>query len=417
MLRVARLLASGIGVCLVAACSDGAGQGSDDGVTPRADGGFADRVDSGDNERACPLPADPPAKQAFFTTRYPDPDLTIEDQVVSLIDSTPDDGRIRIAVFTWTRRSISNALINAAGRGVDVAVVVDESNQSEDPPGSGTYQFHQPIRDLIAGLGPDRVIVCDDDSPPDGGACIGSNINHNKFGLFSSLCDGSQDVVIQSSANYTAVQRRLRNNMVVIRGDAALYQAYDEYWSDLAGRQRDPSYYRSSVGDDGTKAYFYPRASGTDGSLNPATDTIHNILQDNVECGQGATVRVAMAYFTAGRSYLVDDLDTVQARGCDVKVIASGNNTSPEVESKLIDLLGAGNVRIVDGVHSKYLLVSGQYLGEKRDIVWTGSHNYTVNALRNNDETLLKITDSAIHADYAADWQDMWQSLPDASSE
>ncbi|MET8869707.1 phospholipase D-like domain-containing protein [Nonomuraea sp. NPDC004580] len=48
-------------------------------------------------------------------------------------------------------------------------------------------------------------------------------------------------------------------------------------------------------------------------------------------------------------------------------------------------------------MHSKYLLVEGKYYGvPDRKIVWTGSHNWSWNSLRQADEALLQLEDNAI---------------------
>jgi phosphatidylserine/phosphatidylglycerophosphate/cardiolipin synthase-like enzyme len=404
---------TGLALALLAstACSGslsgGGGEGEHDGAPPAAS------PDAGAAEASCPLPAGSPQKQAFFTARYPDADQSIEDQLITLIQSTPDTGRIRVAVFSWTRTQVSDALLAAAARGVDVAVIVDEINQSEVPEGSGTWVYHKPILDLIEGLGQERVIVCDPEQPPQGrGGCHSDGINHNKFVLFSHLCDGSREVVFQSSANFTSVQRRLRNNMVLIRDDGALYAAYDQYWADMARRVPDPNYYRSLDGATGTKAYFYPRAPGAGGNPDPSTDTIHRILVDNVQCGPGSKIRVAHAMWTGARRYLVDSYKQAADRGCDVRLLV-GHSVGAGVVADLKAAFGS-RVRFVDGLHSKYFLVEGQYLGAERRLLWTGSHNLTGPALRDNDEVMLRIDDAAILEQFAADWQDMWDTLPDA---
>jgi len=58
-----------------------------------------------------------------------------------------------------------------------------------------------------------------------------------------------------------------------------------------------------------------------------------------------------------------------------------------------------------ESVHSKYLLIDGMYNGAPdRKIVWTGSHNYSDNALRDNDETLLKVDDATVFDAFLENW-------------
>src|SRR5690606_37723002 len=111
------------------------------------------------------------------------------------------------------------------------------------------------------------------------------------------------------------------NNLVIIRDDKALYDAYAGYWTDLQAQQQDLNYYRSFTGDTGTKAYFYPRASG---------DTILGVL-DNVTCDSGTSIRVAMAFFTSGRSEVAERLVSKRQQGCGVSVVLDGAELSNPV--------------------------------------------------------------------------------------
>ncbi|MFE3997007.1 phospholipase D-like domain-containing protein [Streptomyces goshikiensis] len=66
----------------------------------------------------------------------------------------------------------------------------------------------------------------------------------------------------------------------------------------------------------------------------------------------------------------------------------------------------AAGVSRTIGIHSKYLLIEGTYLGgAHRKLVFTGSHNYTFPNLRSHDETLLKIDDAAVYDAFAANFE------------
>jgi hypothetical protein len=202
-------------------------------------------------------------------------------------------------------------------------------------------------------LGAARVVVCRETQPS--GACIGSNINHNKLFLFSELADGSRHVVVQSSQNFTTTQLKQWNNTVVIRDDVALYNAYSSYWKDLKEQILNPDYYVSVVGDTGTKAYFFPRSSG---------DTIEAVL-DNVSCAGGTAIHVAMAFFSDPRLGVAQRLASRSKAGCVVRVIVNPDH----LDSGIADALAAGDVELVrfsattgESVHSKYLLIGGGYV-------------------------------------------------------
>lgn len=350
--------------------------------------------------------ADPPAPPTFSTYfNYPPdadtPDDQLEELLLDLLAEAPPGSEVRAAFFTWSRTRMARAFGDALDRGVDVEVVVGNTNRHPD---GRDWQAIGILKDRLG----DRLTICDEGG--DNG-CIGTGIQHNKFVLFSSLEDGSQDVVFQSSANLTNPQRTAFNNVVVIRGDTTLYDAYRAYWTDLKAQQRDLDYYRSTVGDLRTKAYFFPRDGG---------DTVVNIL-GNVHCDQGATIRIAMAFFTNVRVAIADRLRQMAMDGCDIGLVLRDapeyNSVGGEVRSALthpdIDLAVFG-VNDHPSVHSKYLIIDGAYGAQatEQKLVWTGSHNYTGPALTRNDETLLKIRDEAVMQAYMTDWQTLRIAAP-----
>lgn len=335
----------------------------------------------------------PPQQEAFFNEPLGgELDLELEKKLIELLDMTVAGSKVRVSLFHWTRTNMTEPFIAAHERGVDVRFVLDRDNVDANG------DHNAAISALRAALPADRVVLCRDGQTT--GACIGGKINHNKFFLFSELADGSRHVVVQSSANLTKAQLRAWNNMVVIRDDAKLYDAYLKYWDDLRAQKLNPNYYWSAKGDTKTKGYFFPRQSG---------DTIEAVL-GNVECAGGTKVRVGMAIWTKGRLNLAHALVGLRKKGCVVEAVIG-----PSVDADIVKTLKAGGAKVYwfetatgESIHSKYLLVDGRYNGGAgARIVWTGSHNYTTSALRNNDETLLKLEDPAIHAAFTANWSKM----------
>ena len=410
LVSVVGLLVSGCVGTLGAEARDRGGPlgGADDG--DRADGDAdvdgdsdGDRDADADADADADIDAEPPpnvpAPLSVFFTRPADdctPDTTIEDVWVNLVGAAPAGELIRVAMYNWTRSPIADALLAAAARGVDVRAAVDggEATQLDDPASA--------LARLQAGLPAGAVTFC---SSAGGTACIGSVINHNKFLLVSGLDDGTRDVVVQSSANLTTSQTRQHNNAVVIRADATLFATYLQYWNDLATDDQDLDYYRSAEGDLATKAYFFPRDGGG--------DTVASVL-GNVACEPGARIRIAMAHWTDGRPAVVAALEELAASGCTVEVITRQGNEVVGELSEAINLLlfpdvpCPGSSALIQ-VHSKYLLIDAPYGTDAprqwRRLVWTGSHNYTGNALRRNDETLLRIEDGPVFDAFGADWE------------
>ncbi|GHJ39821.1 phospholipase D-like domain-containing protein [Streptomyces sp. TS71-3] len=332
----------------------------------------------------------------------------IRDYVLGLIDDTAAGAEIRVSMYGFTDDPVADALVAAAARGVAVKVVVDHYTLGLDGTEYPTLQ---------QGLGTDRskpswVLAC-----PAGRACIADRggINHNKFFLFSQV-DGESNVVVQTSANMTSTQRTDLFNNAVTLSDATLYASYVAYFGDLVkyGTAANglTDYYKSTTSGP-YKDYFFPRheKSGTTPTTDPSTDTVKLIL-DNVGCAGGTQIRVAMFAFT--RTQVAQKLVDLQSAGCTVRLAFDGHtdpngtpHLPPSVE-KIVSGRLAQRVECDDGptgigVHSKYLLVNGTYDGKSgRKIVFTGSHNYTYGALRDNDETLLKVDDAAIYDAYEA---------------
>lgn len=358
-----------------------------------ADGAQLEPPDGAPPEPPDAIPP-PPPRQAFFTRPTGDaPDGTLEGVLIGLLDQAEPGSEVRAAWFTFSRTRMAAAFVAAANRGVDVRIVLGNTNVHE-----GCTDW-QAVADLKAGLGPRNVVIC---RPcEDGGGCIGTGISHNKFAVFSALADGSRDVVVQSSANLTNPQLHEHNNLVVMRNDAALFAAYRRYWDDLAGQALDPDYYHVEDGEQ-TRVYFYPRAEG---------DTVVGII-GNVDCAAGARIRLVMAYFTDARLEIARALADARRTGCTVHALL--RQEPPDFPGdQVLATLRSGGVTVQlfplvgeRTIHSKYLLIDGAYAGDAlRKLVWTGSHNYTGPALTANDETLLRVDDESVFLSFEADFR------------
>ncbi|MGW4159418.1 phospholipase D-like domain-containing protein [Streptomyces sp. NPDC004788] len=370
---------------------------------------------------AAPAPAGAAPAPVTTTATFNDPSgdtaaqNRIRDHIADLVDRAETGSTISVSMYNFTDDTVAAALAAAKTRGVNVRVILDHTTLATT---GNEYA------DLARDLGTDRtqgswVYAC-----PAGRGCIGTRqlpddpdgaINHNKFFLFSAT-GGAKDVVVQTSANLTGLQRTdLFNNAVTIV-DTGLYGIYQSYFADLLAYGTSPTglddYYRTPAGGP-YKAYFFPRKETAGGSYDAdaSTDTVKLIL-DNVDCAGGATqVRMAANLFT--RREVATRLVELKNAGCTVILAQDGapGSMSSDVESILYGKLskrvqcyedrGTGVAKA--GLHSKYLLVEGTYAGVAgKKLVWTGSHNYTYPALRSGDETLLKIDVPALYDLYRA---------------
>ncbi|MFE6038974.1 phospholipase D-like domain-containing protein [Streptomyces sp. NPDC056452] len=343
----------------------------------------------------------------------------IREKILGFIRTSPQGSSIKVALYHFWDQEVAQALADAhSERGVSVQLMLDESTVSSRP----TDASYETLR---ASLGTDLtggsfVGLC-----PAGKSCLGrpefgQSINHNKFWLFSQV-DGAADVVVQTSSNLSPSSYSMFwNDAFVATYNTGLYQSYSSYFGKLTGRDWATWKYTSASWSP-YKAYFFPYYPGTGNS----TDTIWNTL-DNVACAYTASdgstkatkVRVGMFKFT--RQGVADKLVELKKAGCSVELVytetdsADSSGTAGTWE-KLHSVSGLNPVCYFEDtdqkpstaqriIHSKYLLIDGKYDGAVNKVVWTGSHNYSGPALRENDEALLKIDDSAVHDAYLANF-------------
>ena len=277
------------------------------------------------------------------------------------------------------------------------------------------------------------VRVCSPD-----GACIGtkgSPKNHNKFYLFSDTL-GVKNVVVQGSGNISPNTRLTNfNEAVTFPGNSALYAVYQRYFGDLAAMRKNANYYRT-FNTGMVKTFFFPRQGTT--PWQSATDDVYQLLK-NVRCtgnkkvgtlsDHRTIVRVDM--FELNRADVAHKLFDLDAKGCYVELIYSAMSRTAETiltaKARKYDgpVLRCSKftypVRDAQGrpvldpngkpktqgafTHDKYVLIEGVYYGNRdKKIILAGSHNLSYSALRENDETLLRIDSPALYDAYRANF-------------
>lgn len=297
-------------------------------------------------------------------------------KTISLLKGCSKGSIVAICVYNWSNSQLGQNLRNyvndAAKRGAVIKIVVGHC--------------------AVTGFHPSVEIR----KYPKGS--IGVNKMHNKF-----ITVSTGRVVYQSSANFDAGMWGNLNNCVVSTGDYKLYMSYLNYFKDLWRGKKDSNYYRYLRSSSGLlKGYAFPRKKG---------DTILSVL--NKTYSKGTKIRIAMAYWTSSRSAIITRLKQMQSRGADVKILirVDSNATYQTFLGRYLRCSGI-NYNIVQSgypgaLHSKYLLIDGRYYGRKRQMVFTGSHNYTYPSLRQNDEVLLKVSDRNVYDKYLKNWEEM----------
>ncbi len=350
---------------------------------------------------ATPVPAAQAAVRSTHTTigghpvwaHFSNPDAgrdyTIHTELERLIKAAPAGSAIRGAIHSLSIDSIANALLAAQTRGVDVRVVVDGKNESSTDPAIATIKkltYHKFCQNSNGGRG-----------------CISTSDQgdmHTKMFTFSSTKDPNgvsrSNVVWFGSPNLTyATGPDAFNNAITVYGDAALVSGFNANFSDMWNRRHytGNDYYDAGSG----RGYYLADSADTYASPEGAgqTDTIVNRLNDvtpDAEC----RLRVGMASVTAGRPGLVALVKNFKAAGCKVWMTIGTDSTTGGISMSqpvYDELLNAGvAIRRKDRVHDKFFLLRGAQGGEIRYRVYTGSQNWTQDALNENDEIFVKMT-------------------------
>ena len=274
----------------------------------------------------------------------------------ALIGQAGNGDAVSVAMYSWTEkgRKVTSALVNARRRGATVNVVADSVADKKQ------------LDTLRAGGVGVSVCVysCTSHDP--------LSIQHAK--LFLLRIGGRKHTVV-STSNLTGRQRdELANDFVHSTADDELYDYYAGYWFRLwahnwlllgeSGRVK-----RTSAGNT---AMVFERDD---------TDPVVNILRSVKRCTKGhAKVWVAASLFTRpGVQRALRQLRT--KRKCNVRMVIGPDVNEPFAQRGLAD----GRVRKWP-IHHKLLILDAQIGKRVQQVVYTGSHNFTKNALVRHDE-------------------------------
>ncbi|MCP4600823.1 MAG: hypothetical protein GY847_09875 [Proteobacteria bacterium] len=364
------------------------------------------------------------------------PDGSLHTWLEFLIAGSPPGSEIRISAYNWSRywnagpdstgrwpddktrgRAYWPVLKDAMGRGVKVTVVIREE---------GADKEEEEVTDWLKDNGA-AVKICkrkrynsETKKWEDGGSCLEKYNLHAKFFLFSKTW-GYPDVMLSTSANMDYHQLRKWNDSMLITKDRKAYAATVKYFQHMfdatetsvwKGLDSDKIYtvtgeIQTTASDragvsGGLRMYYFPRPYPTQ----------LNILK-NIGCHRGGYVRIMMSHWTDGESYgleIAKQLVKLADSSCGITVyILTRSSISPEV----LDVLEApnsnvwvGKVKSSTNIHNKFMLINARYAGKWRQLVFTGSANFTTAAGAWNDELLLRIEGDQVFALYDQYWWD-----------
>jgi len=335
-------------------------------------------------------------------------DPTINDYLTTIIKFAPADADIKVAIFTLSKNTFKQALIDQANDGQGtVKVVFDGTNMGTDA---------TELKTALDSASNGWFVRCQQEPKTSlMGACLGHKSfsrQHAKYALISKTIrvapNGGTDwkvipyVTWIGSANPSGGGGSdAWNAATTVYNDPTLY-------NDMTSRMFNHQFGLAFGGDDFFSQTYnrgYVHSSGSNVTVwaSPELEGDHWLARlnditptDNNNC----TVRVMQGIFAEHSEdrdrgvSLANKLANLKGGGCAVHVlVAKGDSGNPQIgtEAKQI-LCDAGvSLRARKGIHDKGLLVNAKYLGEFKKVVFTGSHNFTQEALTNNDELIVRI--------------------------
>jgi len=346
-----------------------------------------------------------PSSGAVFNNPYGNQSSrsVILRHVLAAIKHTHKGSTIRIAVYSFDRRSIANALIKAHRRGVHTQVVINDNWTSR--------QIRRTRH--VLGSNPKHksfIVICK-------GSCRGGFGNqHMKFYLFTHT-GTAHNVLMNGSANltnYAAVNQF--NDLYTFNRSPAMVAAYTKIFDQLKYDHRVRHPYRV-VTAGGFTSVFYPRP-GTRKANDPVLErlrTVHCRAKKGTGAHHHSVMRIAMYGWVGHRGrYLADRVAHMGRLGCRIKVILSngGGEVAKSLRAGGVSVRSADVDRNHDGMlekftHEKYMALDGTYGSHGTHSVWTGSENWSGMALR-NDDVVVRIPLASAYRSYVRNFDFIW---------
>lgn len=172
----------------------------------------------------------------------------------------------------------------------------------------------------------------------------------------------------------------------------------------------EPSAERPGTSGRGTSVSFSPQHT---------SDQMAVALERYTCTPEHRTVRVAQMFVTPSRPRILDALAGLRARGCDVRVVINRPEGTAQTAGVARMVRDGLDVRCTTGVHEKLIAIDGvDGQGRLDRSIWTGAQNLGYNALRRNDEAVLRLSTVAatgtsrttlagVHASYLRYWDQM----------
>lgn len=273
---------------------------------------------------------------------------------------------------------ISQALIDAAQRGVTVRVVGDGTTAEIGFNAFAGTEVHYIKR-------PTSI----------------SGIMHNKFVIFDANSTNTDDPVVWTgSMNFTEEQVDTDPNNVIIIQDQSLARAYqiefEEMWGSTGPTPNASNAKFGPQKTDNTPHHFMINGDSVECYFSP-TDGVNAQIMNHIRTSNH-DLEIASMLIT--RDEIAQTIDTAHMNGSDAKVLTDKSQNSSNYTSVNTLLSGELGDHFVfwngSGImHNKYMIVDEGDVNSN-PMVWTGSHNWSASADNSNDENSLVIHDATI---------------------
>lgn len=378
-----------------------------------------DNVPVQEEEVVTPVPVEPvniKLPEAIFTEpekiEEGNPSRVIYDRLIKLVNAAPENASIYISIYAFQGfNDFIKALENAYSRNLKLHVMFDMGSHNEKLV-SKNFATAKVIKALGEGV---ELIFIDNDAGK-------IAINHNKFILFSAVETENgtiENVIFQTSHNFTESDTYRIQDAVTLT-NKGLYQAYFDYWQDMAELAAEGmnnfEYREFNDPAAGITAFFYPKRK--DGAFIGG-DTIIEIL-DDITDPASTTIKIGMSGWTNSRVSIVEKLEELQKIGAKIEIVTKGS-IGPDVYDglkvlhqngayvKIFNMKDRDQQRI--NIHAKFMIIEGEWRGEQTNLVLTGSQNFSINALKNNNETSLLFQDHQFFPTYKSYYEEL-KTLP-----
>lgn len=331
----------------------------------------------------------------------------IIDELIKYVNATPKEESIYISIYLFEYAPLIQALKDAHSRGVEIYLTIDNSDRSNN----------QTTITELGALGENMEII------PVKNDASSIAINHNKFVLFSKIETEDQDldqVVFQTSQNFTSSGTKKIQDALIF-SNPELYNNYLDYWERIKAlsthSMSEFSYSEFTDDSEDIMLQFYPKRKNGE---RFGEDSIIEIL-NKITDPEHSSITIGMSDWADSRVIIFDKLHELLLQGAEIEIITK-TGKGPEVMKmlkklqtngafiKVYNMSNASEVPVIN-IHTKILMIDGEYENKAQQILITGTQNFTNNAIWNNNEVSLILKNNNLFNVYREYFQEL-KALP-----